>query len=139
MAKKNKSEKGKNMIERMSCFAHGEVGQRTLDNIKDALRGKVREALIMFDRDKSGVVKECYYGWLNINLFDKGTIALNNKNIEYNEKFFLVKGYGNDSELANALHDYRIEDVLIDLIVYRIGSYSYWMAIPQVMSPDHPE
>jgi len=29
--------------------------------------------------------------------------------------------------------------VLIDLFIYRVGSYSYWLAVPQVMSPEHPE
>ena len=127
------------MIKKMSCYAHGEVGQRTLDNIKGVLRQKVRETFITFDNDKTGVIRECYYGWLNTNMFEKSMVALNSKNIEYNEKFFLVKDYGNDRELANTLQAYRVEDVLIDLFIYRIGSYSYWLAVSQVMSPDHPE
>lgn len=127
------------MIQNMMCFKHGALGQQDLNELRGYLRCIVRRAIIDFDNDSHGVVKDLYYGWLNINMFGKESIAINNKNIEYQEKFYLVDGGGEDSELRCAMKERRIEEVGIDLIIYRIGSYSYYAAICEAYSPEHPQ
>jgi hypothetical protein len=97
-----------------------------------------RAEIVGFDKDSSGVVEWCYYGWLTTNLFQKKRVGLNPKNVEYYEKFCLVKDFGSDAKLNNALQEYKIEDVEIGLYIYRIGSYSYYIAICEVYSPLHP-
>lgn len=127
------------MIKHLNCFWQGPIGSRSLEEIKELVRDMTRAEIIGFDNDSSGVKEDCYYGWLNMNLFDKKRVALNPKNIEYYEEFYLVKDFGNDDKLNDALHNRRIEDVGIELYVYRIGSYSYYVAVCQAYSPDHPE
>lgn len=126
------------MIQRYACFKRGALGQLSIDDVEEYLRYRVRDAIIDFNKDASGVVPDCYYGWLNINLFDREEIALNDKNIELKEKIYLVKNAGNDAKLNNALKNYRIEDVGIEIFIYRVGSYSYYAAVCQAYSPDHP-
>ena len=127
------------MIKNISCFKHGALGQQDLEELRGYLRCVIRGAIIEFDGDSHGVVKDCYYGWLNINLFGKERIAINSKNVEYQEKFYLIDGGGNDNELYTAMKDRRIEEVGIELIIYRVGSYSYYAAICEAYSPDHPQ
>ena len=50
-----------------------------------------------------------------------------------------MDGGGNDNELCAAMKERRIEDVVIELIIYRIGSYSYYAAICEAYSPEHPQ
>ena len=138
MAKQTK-QKGKKMIKNIRCFKHGALGQQDLEELRGYLRCKISDATIQFDGDSHGVVKDCYYGWLNINLFDKECIAINGKNIEYQEKFYLIDGGGNYAELDQAMKHRKIEEVGIELIIYRIGSYSYYAAICEAYSPDHPQ
>ena len=134
-----RNKKEEEMIKHLNCFWQGSIGARTLEEIKEYMRDMVRAEIVGFDKDASGVREDCYYGWLNINLFDKRQVGLNPKNIEYYEKFSLVADFGNDDKLNSALHKYRIEDVGIELYVYRIGSYSYYVAICQAYSPNHPQ
>ena len=117
----------------------GTVGTRSLESIKEYVRDMARAEIVGFNKDDSGVVEQCYYGWLTINLFEKKRVGLNQKNVEYYEKFYLVQDFGNDDKLNDALHRYKIEDVGIGLYVYRIGSYSYYVAICEVYSPLHPK
>jgi len=117
----------------------GPVGTRSLEYIKECVRDTVRAEIVEFNKDDSGVVEQCYYGWLNINLFEKKSVGLNQKNVEYYEKFYLVQGFGSDDKLNNALQRYNIEDVGIGLYVYRVGSYSYYIAVCEVYSPLHPK
>ena len=127
------------MIKDFMCYMQGPVGTRSLESIKEYVRDMARADIVGFNKDSSGVVEQCYYGWLNINLFEKKHVGLNQKNVEYYEKFYLVKDFGNDDKLNNALHEYKIEDVGIGLYIYRIGSYSYYVAICEVYSPLHPK
>lgn len=139
MAKKNKTKKGRKMIKNFTCYMQGPVGTRSLESIKEYVRDMARADIVGFNKDDSGVVEHCYYGWLNINLFGKKNIVLNQKNIEYYESFYLVQDFGSDDKLNDALHRYRIEDVGIGLYIYRIGSYSYYMAICEAYSPLQPK
>lgn len=127
------------MIQNFMCYMQGPFGTRSLETIKEYVRDMARADIIGFDKDDSGVTEQCYYGWLTINLFEKKRVGLNQKNVEYYEKFYLVQDFGNDDKLNDALHRYKIEDVGIGLYVYRIGSYSYYMAICEVYSPLHPK
>lgn len=68
-------------------------------------------------------------------IFGFGHITLNDKNTEYQEEF-LLSDYGLDSDLEKCLHKYGFCDMVINLTIYRLGSYSYFNTEVNYMRED---
>ena len=58
-------------------------------------------------------------------IFGHGHIQINTKNIEYQEEYLLSE-FGDDADQRNTLNKLKWEDIFIRLIIYRLGSYSYY-------------
>lgn len=53
-------------------------------------------------------------------------LKLNTKNTEYQEFFHYNDGVPTSVESRNKLKLYGIADIIFDLLIYRLGSYSYY-------------
>lgn len=69
-------------------------------------------------------------------IFGHGHIALNSKNVEYEEEY-LLSDYGLDADLEARLRKFKFADILISLTIYRLGSYSYFNVEVDYMREDH--
>ena len=137
---KERNEKGKNMIKRLDCFESGALGQMSLEDVREYVRHRLRENIIMCDMPKLDTLcVEDYSVWVNSLFCDKKVISLNDKNIEYSEDFWVVNGWGLDAEFGKALARYEISDILVNMFIYRVGSYSYWMAICHISTDNGPK
>jgi len=136
---RTKKRKGRKMIKRLECFENGELGQMSLENVREYVRHRLRENIIMCDNPKLDTLcVEDYSVWVNDLFCNKKVISLNDKNIEYSEDFWVVNGWGLDAEFGKALARYDISDILVHIFVYRVGSYSYWMAICNATTGNEP-
>lgn len=127
------------MIKKLECFENGALGQLSIDQVREYIRERLREKIITCDNDKLDTLcAEQYSVWVNDLFCNKKVVSLNNKNIEYSEDFFVVKGGGLDAEFCKALNRYDISDIHVNLFIYRLGSYSYWMAICHAFTQKDP-
>ncbi len=125
-----KQKKGNAMIKRKECFESGALGNLTINDVQEYVRCRLRESIMLCDTPKLETLDTIRYSeWLNELFCKKKTITLNDKNVEYSENFWMVHGWGCDAEFQRGLTKYDISDINVELIIYRIGSYSYWAAI----------
>lgn len=127
------------MIKHLECFENGSLGQMSVENVRDYVRNRLREKIIMCDNPKLDTLEvERYSVWLNGLFCNKKLVALNDKNVEYSEDFWVVDGWGLDSEFAKGLARYDISDIHVHIVIYRIGSYSYWLAMCHATTGNEP-
>lgn len=127
------------MIKKLECFESGALGNMTINDLQGYVRHRLRENIIMCDNQKLETLDAIRYSeWVNELFCRKKSITLNDKNVEYAENFWLVHGWGCDSEFQKGLTKYEISDIYVELVIYRIGSYSYWAAICSATTGNEP-
>lgn len=127
------------MIKRIECFECTELGNMSIGDVRDYVRNKLREDIILCDLPKLDTLEtRQYHVWLNDTFCNKRNITLNDKNIEYSEDFWVVKGWGDDTEFGKARSRYEIYDIFVTIFVFRVGSYSYWAAVCNATTGNEP-
>lgn len=128
------------MINKIECFENGSLGQMSVENVRDYVRKRLLENIMMCDTPKLDTLcVEDYSIWVNDLFCNKKVVSLNDKNIEYSESFWVVNGWGLDDKVSKALARYDISDIRVNLFIYRLGSYSYWMAICHIATENDPK
>lgn len=102
-------------------------------NICQYLRDQILSADFPMDSEPS-----CPMDFADImqKIFGHRHIALNTKNVEYQEEFML-SDFGLDADLEKRLSKFKFADMLITMTIYRLGSYSYFNAEVDYMRTDH--
>ena len=138
--RKTTKRKGSEMINKLECFENGALGQMSVEDVREYVRQRIRENIIMCDTPKLDTLcVENYSVWVNDLFCNKKVISLNDKNIEYSENFWVVNGWGLDAEFGKALARYDISDIRVNIFIYRLGSYSYWMAVCHISTENDPK
>ena len=121
--------KGIKMLEAKNSTINGAIRNMSIDDIKNHVCMLIRGGIQTFhkvppkDYDRDG-----YNYWLQNNLFGgEKFIHINPKNIEFSTSFHLTENLVTD-KIHNKMHELGIADVLIELVIYRIGQYSYYSA-----------
>lgn len=127
------------MIKKLECFESGALANMTINDVQEYVRHRLRENIIMCDNEKLKTLDVIGYSeWVNELFCRKKSITLNDKNVEYAENCWLVHGWGCDSEFQKGLTKYEISDISLELVIYRIGSYSYWAAVCRAITGNEP-
>lgn len=127
------------MIKSLTCYETGVIENLTIDNIKDRIRKHLLQTIYEYDGpilDTTEVFEK--RDWLNRIFCNKKDVILNDKNLEYSEEYWMIDGWGLDAGIKKTLDKYGIEDIRINLFIYRIGSYSYYMAICYASTGNEP-
>ena len=137
--KKKKKQKGLKMIKSLTCYETAAVENLTIENIKDRIKKHLLQTIYEYDGpilDTTEVFEKT--NWLNRIFCNKKDVILNDKNLEYSEEYWMIDGWELDAGLQKTLGRYGIYDIRINLFIYRIGSYSYYMAICYATTGNEP-
>lgn len=117
------------MLEAKASTFGGTVKNLSIDDIKDHICMMVSGCIKTFKKEPPQEYdREGYQFWLQGNLFGADRyIHVNSKNIEFATCFHLSENIITDKIRAK-MDELGIGDVLIELIVYRLGQHSYYSA-----------
>ena len=125
------------MLEAKDSTIGGAVRNMSIYDIKDHICRLIRGGIQTFDKEPpKDYDHDGYHYWLQNNLFGAAKfIHINPKNIEFSTSFHFTE-HLMSSNIREKMNDLGIGDVLIGLVIYRIGQYSYFSAEITVLIED---
>lgn len=121
------------MIRTVEYFMRGSVMESNLDEIEErlvvnAIRAITNYAKTDMDFNPKGTGYD-FFLQLERDVFHPRTIAINDKNVEYENTFLISECPASGrEEYVLALNKLHLDDIIITLTVYRVGQYSYYAA-----------
>ena len=117
------------MLEAKTSTFGGTIKNASIEDIKDHICMMAIGSIKTLDeKPKKEYDREGYQYWLQDKLFGPARfIHINGKNIEFSTSFHLSDNIMT-SNIREKMSELGIGDVLIELIIYRLGQYSYFSA-----------
>ena len=114
------------MLERIDYFLGGPLKNLTTEQIMLETQQRIQEAITHCTLSCINSKDIYERNIFSKELFDKDYVSINKKNIEYVTSWHFMERQLPTKELEKAMEKYDIEDVLVQLWVYRLGQYSYF-------------
>lgn len=127
------------MIEAKESVICGTIKNMDMNDIKDHIYRSVIGELRCWDRKTKDDLNCSDVGfYLKHHMFHPGFLHINAKNIEYQESFHLTDMFHSQDDIE-ILQKYGFADILFELVIYRIGQYSYFSCDLTFLRPDPVE
>lgn len=114
------------MIEHLDYFMNGELGNATTNDIFQDVFGRVYDILSNPHLETPDFTTLFGRTGFTRQVFVKGSIAINTKNIEATMSQHF-ENHIMSNKCKNNMDRLGVADVLVQLIIYRLGSYSYYL------------
>ena len=114
------------MIQNFDYFTNGELQNASIHDVFTDVIDRVRDKLCDFELEKPDTTKLYERQCFTRKTFCRGMMSLNSKNIEATFSNHLTD-YVMDNKLKSHMDRLGLGDVLVQLVIYRLGAYSYYL------------